>query len=165
MNIPFKISENDSFFLVAGESEYKVLHHAFNFGLSIQSPTWQQVHSCSWGIPTLSVMHVPNQSSWRVYFFCLFCSKMSSAKGILCCSVQLLSRARLFATTWTAPRQASLSFTIFWNLLKFMPIESVMPPNHLVLCHPLLFMPSIFPSITVFSSVWKSLLKTKFNKY
>ena len=55
-------------------------------------------------------------------------------------------------TPWTAARQASLSFTISWSLLKLMSIESVMPFNHLILCRPLLFLPSIFPSIRVFSN-------------
>ena len=59
---------------------------------------------------------------------------------------------QLFVTPWTAPLQASLSFTISQSLLKLMSIESVMPSNHLVLCHPLLLLPSIFPSIRVFSS-------------
>ena len=56
------------------------------------------------------------------------------------------------ATPWTAARQASLSITNFWSLLKLMSIESVMPSNHLILCHPLLIPPSIFPSIRVFLS-------------
>ena len=64
----------------------------------------------------------------------------------------LLSHVRFFSTPWTAARQASLSFTISLSLLKFMSIESVMPSNHLVLCHPLLLLPSIFPSIRVFSN-------------
>ena len=67
-------------------------------------------------------------------------------------SVQLLSWVKLFATPWTAARQASLSITNSWSLLKLMSIESVMPSNHLILCHPLLLPPSIFPSIRVFSS-------------
>ena len=66
--------------------------------------------------------------------------------------VQLLSHAQLFVTPWTAAHQAVLSFTITWNLLKLMSIESVMPSNHLVLCHPLLLFPSIVPSIRVFSN-------------
>ena len=66
--------------------------------------------------------------------------------------VQLLSRVRCFATPWTAARQASLSFTISWSLLKLMSIESVMPSNHLTLCHPLCLLPSTFPSIRVFSN-------------
>ena len=57
-----------------------------------------------------------------------------------------------FATPWTAARQASLSFTISRSLLKLMSIESLMPSNHLVLCRPLLLLPSVFPSIRVFSS-------------
>ena len=67
-------------------------------------------------------------------------------------AVQLLSRVQLFATLWTAALQASLSLTIFRSLLTLMPIKSVMPSNHLILCHPLLVPPSIFPSIRVFSS-------------
>ena len=67
-------------------------------------------------------------------------------------SVQSLSRVRLFATTWTAACQASLSITNSRSLLKLMSIESVMPSNHLILCHPLLLLPSIFPSIRVFSN-------------
>ena len=63
--------------------------------------------------------------------------------------VQLLSCVRLFATPWTAACQASLSFTISQSLLKFMSIESVMPSNRLILCCPLLLLPSIFPSIRV----------------
>ena len=67
-------------------------------------------------------------------------------------SVQLLSHVWLFATPWTAARQASLSITNSLSLLKLISIESVMPSNHLILCHPLLLMPSIFPSFTVFSN-------------
>ena len=66
--------------------------------------------------------------------------------------VQSLSHARLFATPWTGARQASLSFTISQSLLKLTFIESVIPSNHLVLCRPLLLLPSIFPSIRVFSN-------------
>ena len=66
-------------------------------------------------------------------------------------SVQLLSHVRLFATSWTAARQASLSITNSRSLLKLMSIESVMPSSHLILCRPLL-PPSIFPSIRVFSN-------------
>ena len=66
--------------------------------------------------------------------------------------VQSLSHVWLSAILWTAAHQAYLSFTISWSLLKLMSIESVMPSNHLVLCHPLLLLPSIFPSIRVFSN-------------
>ena len=67
-------------------------------------------------------------------------------------SVQSLSRVQLFATPWTAARQASLSITNSQSLSKLMSIESVMPSNHLILCHPLFFLPSIFPSIRAFSN-------------
>ena len=67
-------------------------------------------------------------------------------------SVQLLSHVRLCVTPWTAAYQASLSITNSQSLLKHMSIELVMPSNHLILCHPLLFPPSIFPSIRIFSN-------------
>ena len=67
-------------------------------------------------------------------------------------SVQLLSCVCLFATPWTAAHQASLSITHSQSLLKFMSFESVMPSNHLLLSHPLLLLPSIFPSIGAFSN-------------
>ena len=78
-------------------------------------------------------------------------------------SVRSLSRVRLFATPWTAARQASLSFTSSWSLLKPMSIASVMPSNHLILCRPLLLLPSIFPSIRVFSN--ESALHVRWPKY
>ena len=78
-------------------------------------------------------------------------------------SVQSLSNVRLFATPWTAAGQASLSFTISWSLLRLMSIESVMLPNHLILCRPLLLQPSIFPSIRVFSN--ESALRHRWPKY
>ena len=67
-------------------------------------------------------------------------------------SFQLLSCVQLFATPWTAARQASLCITNSQSLLKLMSIESVMPSNHPILCRPLLLLPSIFPSIRVFSN-------------
>ena len=78
-------------------------------------------------------------------------------------SVQLLSHVWLFVTPWTAARQASLSITNSWSLLKLISIESVMPFNHLVLCRPLLLLPSIFPSIRVFSN--ESALRIRWSKY
>ena len=74
-----------------------------------------------------------------------------------------LSHVQLFATPWAATRQASLSFTFSMSLLKFMPIESVMPSSHLVLCCPLLLLPSIFPNIRVFSN--ESALPIRWPKY
>ena len=67
------------------------------------------------------------------------------------------------ATPWTAARQASLSFIISLSLLKLMPMESVMPSNHLILCHPLLLLPSVFPSIRVFPN--ESALCIRWPKY
>ena len=78
-------------------------------------------------------------------------------------SVQWLSHVQLFATPQTAARQASLSITNSWSLLKFMSIESVMPSNHLILCRPLVLPPSIFPSIRVFSN--ESVLHIRWPEY
>ena len=66
--------------------------------------------------------------------------------------VQLLSHVQLLATPWSAACQASLSFTMSWSLVKLTSIESVMPSNHLILCHSLLLPPSVFPSIRVVSN-------------
>ena len=97
-------------------------------------------------------------------------SVMPSNQFILCCpllllpsifpsirvfqfsSVQSLSRVQVFATPWTAAHQASLSITDFQSLLRLMSIKSVMPSNHLILCHALLLLPSVFHSSRVFSN-------------
>ena len=78
-------------------------------------------------------------------------------------SVQLLSHVRLSVTPWTAACQASLSITNSWSLFKLMSIELVMPSNHLILCHPFLLLPSIFPSIRIFSN--ESVLHIRWPKY
>ena len=78
-------------------------------------------------------------------------------------SVQLLSHVRLFATPWTTACQASLSITNSWSSLRLMSIESVMPSSHLILCCPLLLLPSTFPSIRGFSN--ESLLHIRWPKY
>ena len=80
-----------------------------------------------------------------------------------CFVVQSLSHVRLFVIPWTVARQASLSFTISQTLLKLISIESVMPSNYLILCCPLLLLPSIFPSIRVFSN--GSVLHIRWPKY
>ena len=84
------------------------------------------------------------------------CSRESSG------TVQSLSHVWLFVTPWTAAHQASLSITNSWSLIKLMSIESVMPSNHLILCSPLL-LPSVFPSIRVFSN--ESVLHIRWPKY
>ena len=95
-------------------------------------------------------------SSWRETH------RMQGPRWRRISSAQSLSRVRLFATPWTAARQASLSIN-FQSLLKLMSIEWVMPSNHLILCCPLLLLPSIFPSIRVFSN--ESVLYIRWPKY
>ena len=89
-------------------------------------------------------------------------TKQISAVSMIFSSVQLLSHVRLFATPWTAAYQASLSITNSWSLLNLLSIKSVMPSNHLILCHPLL-LPSIISSIRVFSN--ESVLCIRWPKY
>ena len=84
-----------------------------------------------------------------------FCSSVSS--------VQLVSHVQLFATPWTAAGQASLSITNSWSSLKLKSIESVIPSNRLILCHPLLLLPSIFPGVSVFSN--ESVLRIRWPNY
>ena len=72
--------------------------------------------------------------------------------SLLLVCVQSLRCVQLFSNPWTAACQTSLSFTVSWSLLKLMSIELAMLSNHLILCHPLLFWPSIFPNIRVFSN-------------
>ena len=91
------------------------------------------------------------------------CKKLCSYEDPMFSSAQLLSRVWLFVTPWTAACQASLSITNSQSLLKLMCIELVMPSNHLILCHPLLLLPSIFPSIRVFSN--ESVLHIRWTKY
>ena len=82
-------------------------------------------------------------SSFKVYV--LYSERDFQVCLSCCCSS--LSHVQLFVTSRTAAHQASLSFTISWSLLKLMSVESVMPSNHRILCHPLLLLPSIFPSL------------------
>ena len=88
---------------------------------------------------------------YRIFPVLLFVLNLPVQPGLPVAVVQSLSHVWLFATLWTAAHQASLSFTISWSLLKLMSIDSVMPSNHLILCHPLL-LSLIFPSIRVFSN-------------
>ena len=83
--------------------------------------------------------------------------------GLQFSSVQSPSHVRLFATPWIAAHQASMSITNSLILIKLMSIESVMPSNHLILCHPLLLLPSILPSIRVFSN--ESVLRMRWPKH
>ena len=98
---------------------------------------------------TLQLNLVFMHPSWPLYIS--FDTKVS----LLFCLV--LSHVRLFATPWTAAHQAPLSFTISWSLLRLMSIESVMPSNHLIFCHPPLLLPSIFPASGSFPVSWSIL--------
>ena len=98
--------------------------------------------------------------------------RRGESKIVIACAFSLLELVEFLfsgsvvsdsATPWTAARQASLSIANSWSLLKLMSIESVMPSNHLILCCPLLLMPSVFPSIRVFSS--ESVLCIRWPKY
>ena len=105
-----------------------------------------------------------NKCLWAVWFSCVILfmwlagpetishRKNAETKKLFIVVVQSLNYVWLFPIPWTTAHKASLSFTISQSLLKFMSIESVMPSNHLILCHPLFLLPSIFPSIRVFSS-------------
>ena len=116
-------------------------------------------------------INIPNK--WRtmdcvgmMIFYLLYSSFSHSLNmhSVQFSSVQSLSHVELFVTTpWTVAHQASLSITNSWSLLKLMSIESVMPSNHLILCCPLLLLPSIYPSIRVFTS--ESVLPIGWPKY
>ena len=98
-------------------------------------------------IHTHTHTHLLNPS-FALFFLLVICHDFT----FLISSVQSLSRVQLFVTPWTAAHQVSLSITNSQSLLNLMSIESVMPSNHLILCCPLLLLPSVFPSIRVFSN-------------
>ena len=97
-----------------------------------------------------AINHPLSSFFYHLFLWVLSCLKSSST--VQFSSVQSLSHVQLFAIPWTAARQASLSITNSWSLPKLMSIDLVMPSNHLILCHPLPLLPSIFPSIRVFSN-------------
>ena len=115
------------------------------------------------GMQDLQPWHVGSRSPTRDQTYHLYTLGAWSPSHRDHQSLQSLSHVQLFVTPWTAARQASLSITISQSLLKLMSIESVMPSNHLILCHRLLRLPSIFPSIRVFSS--ESVLCIRWPKY
>ena len=118
---------------------------------------WSDCHFLLQGI-------LPTQGLHQSLLHCRwFFTTEPPGKPIQVSSVQLLSCVQLFATPWTAAHQASLSITNSWSLLKLMSIESVMPSNLLILCHPILLLLLIFPSIRVFSS--ESVLCIRWPKY
>ena len=116
---------------------------------------WTKLGQCLLGLEGFLESNM-NKLSWLmeiVYFFLVVLVKWVFIFHCTCSNctlvVQPLSHVWLSVTSWITAHQASLSFTISWSLLKLMFIESVMPSNHLILCCPLLFLPSIFPSITI----------------
>ena len=116
-------------------------------------PSWGSYQPSSW----------PRMRSPSTWVILLSCSHLLERVFEQFSSVQSLSSVWLFVTPWTAACQASLSITNSWSLLKLMSIDSVMPSNHLILCRPLLLLPSVFPSIRVFSK--KSALSIRWPKY
>ena len=116
----------------------------------LTSPTW-------WG-----VLYLQNSSKILLYV-ALEGNQDPTLSSVQFSSFQSFSRVRLFATPWNAAHQASLSVTNSQSLLKLKSMESVMSSNHLILCHPLLLPPSIFPSIRVFSN--ESVLHIRWPKY
>ena len=123
---------------------------------------------------TLLQFWIPNPGEFSAFFpenayfvweYFGFCSVVFYVLfvGTYIRSVQSLSHVRLFATSWIAARQASLSIINSWSLLKLMPIKLVMPSSHLILCRPLLLLPPIPPSIRAFSN--ESTLHIRWQKY
>ena len=104
-----------------------------------------------------------NSSIWFLMVFVDFYSHECFYFPLILVSVQSLSRVWLFVTAWTAACQASVFITYSQSWLKLMSIESEMPSSHLILCHPLLLLPAIFPSIRVFSN--ESVLHIRWPKY
>ena len=171
-------------FMVVGAFTRLHHHHAVQFqsilispeesldpsslSIALTSSPWQyQLASCLW-VYLLCTCHANTAMRLEgTASLSEHCVPSESVHGVACqCNwkgfVQLLSRVQLFATPWTAARQASLSITNSWSLPKLMSVASVMPSNHLILCHPVL-LPSIFPSIRVFSS--ESILHIKWPKH
>ena len=118
------------------------------------------------GSPSYAAALRPTAGSLLGCHFLLLCSQGIWARAAFLKVIVVVhspSHVQLFVTPWTAAHQASLSFTISWSLLRFMSIESVMPSNHLILCYFLLLLPSIFPSIRVFSNDWA--LRVRWPRY
>ena len=108
------------------------------------------------------LIYSPNNFCFGLVNGTIICPVYLSKNLGIISSVQSLSRVQLFATPWTAARQAALSITKSWSLLKLKSIKLVMPSNHLILCSPLLLLPSIFPSIRVFAN--ESVLRIRWSK-
>jgi len=112
---------------------------------------------------TYGIKDITSMAEFTVGCIFLLIYGLKGGCRLLIGSVQSLNSVWLFATPWTAACQASLSITNSWSLLKLMSTELVMPPNHLILCHPLLLLPLVLPSIRVFSI--ESVLHISWPKY
>ena len=147
---------NNTFYLTVSNSNFYCPTRMISGQCGFPSKHW---HKCGY-IPFPLTQAPYNESAEWLPYYCSFLLQgifltqgSSQPRNQTQVSYIYLSRVRLFATPWSAAHQASLSITNFWSLLKLISIESVMPFNHLFLCHPLLLLPSIFPSIRVFQWV------------
>ena len=137
---------------------------ASRFYIHVRGQAWPQVRVLSAVRSGASIKLLSRvEEMWRDAFIREGYDPYSTRKSSAFSSVQSLSRAQLLETPWTAAHQASLSITNSWSFLKLMSTESVMPSDHLILCRPLLLLPSIFPSIRVFSN--DSVLHIRWPKY
>ena len=137
---------------------------ASRFYIRVRGQAWPQVRVLSAVRSGASMKLLSRvEEMWRDAFIREGYDPYSTRKSSAFSSVQSLSRVQLLETPWTAARQASLSITNSQSLLKLMSTESVMPSDHLILCRPLLLLPSIFPSIRVFSN--DSVLHIRWPKY
>ena len=131
---------------------------SFSMASSSSSNKLSNIVSCCWFVFRKSWSHITTSShncvGWNLEWAEWVTHKSQPREIILyhVVVVQSLSHIWFFVIPWTAAHQAPLSFTVSWNLLKFMCTESVMPSNHLILCHLLLLLSSVFPSIRVFTS-------------
>ena len=121
------------------------------FAFSRMSYSWNQIECSLFRLLFLIDIHLKCSPSFQdlISHFFLAVTNIPLYGSVV---VQLVSGVQHFATPWTVAHQVSLSFIISWNLLKLMSIESVMPSSHLVLCRPLLLLPSMFPRIRFFSN-------------
>ena len=120
---------------------------------SSRGSSWPGIEPNSLTSPALAGEFFTTSTTWEVLGLCTEMQLIFvSVSSVQFSSLQSLSCVQLFATPWTAACQSSLSITNSRSLLKLMSIELVMPSNHLILCHPLLLLPSVFPSIRVFSN-------------
>ena len=137
------------------------MEETWNVNCSLEMCCWNE-HELKWP-RVLSRPDAEVITSWKYSDFCHWVDRMPSPWLLRRLKVQLLSCVWLLATPWTAAHQASLSITNSQSLFKLMSVGSVMPSNHLILCRPLPFPPSLFPSIRVFSN--ESVLPIRWRKY